>query len=39
MTKARTLNHLLKFHEVYDIKVNSLKEFHLNLPLWGLEWA
>lgn len=34
MTKARTHNPLLKFHEVFDIKalVNSLKESHLSLP-------
>lgn len=34
MTKARTHNHLLKLHEVFDIKAfaNSLKEFRLNLP-------
>lgn len=34
MTKARTHNHLLKLHEVFDNKAfaNSLKEFHLNLP-------
>lgn len=34
MTKPRSHNHLLKLHEVFDIKVfaNSLKEFRLNLP-------